>query len=217
MRRAAIVTSVVLLLVLGAAPVFPQMQQKDWYDESGIYLVHEIDHHFYEARVAFLEKKYEMAADEIRRGAAYVKLEATRSIEGEKKSLMASYDQLEKLADKVELGKVASAKNLDAAFADAQRALAENGYLQATTSWKSKDTESTIQSLQVAAAHLERAMIWPGYKREQYISEITKEVARLVERLKGEKNVASAEIDKTIRKLGDEIDSLGKATKPPEK
>jgi type II secretory pathway component PulJ len=217
MRRATLAISIISLLLLGAAPAYAQMQQKDWYDESGLYLVHELDHHFYEARVAFLEKKNGAAADEIRRGAAYVKLEADRSIESQKKNLLSSYSQLEKLADEVEIGKVDSSKKLDMAFAGAQHALAANGYLQATNSWKSKDAEGTIHYLQVAAAHLERAMIWPGYKREQYVSEVTQEVDRIAEKLKGEKKVASEEVDKTLRAVGQEIDNLGKEIEPPAK
>jgi hypothetical protein len=87
--------------------------------------------HFHKARENFLKKDFKGAASEIRKGAAFLRLEAARATKEGKVGLTASIAELERLANDVEKGTVTSAKTLDRAFAKAHHGLAKHHYLKA--------------------------------------------------------------------------------------
>ena len=68
--------------------------------------------HFHKARQNFLKKDYKAAAEEIRKGAAFMKLQAARATSEGKKVLTVSIGELEMLAKDVEQGTVTSAATL---------------------------------------------------------------------------------------------------------
>ena len=68
--------------------------------------------HFHKARQSFLKKDYKVAAEEIRKGAAFMKLQAGRATAEGKKVLTVSIGELEMLAKDVEQGTVTSAATL---------------------------------------------------------------------------------------------------------
>ena len=69
--------------------------------------------HFHKARENFLKGYIAAAADEIRVGNAYMKLEHARATGEGKKILKASIDELAELANKVEMNTVEDAIALD--------------------------------------------------------------------------------------------------------
>ncbi|KPL03066.1 MAG: hypothetical protein AMJ90_04065 [candidate division Zixibacteria bacterium SM23_73_2] len=117
----------------GAKAQSTQKPPGDWtlYEEDiWIVLVDEPEFHFQKAHEFFLKKDFKAAGSEIRKGAAFLKLEAGRSTTEGKKTLEASADELGKLAEDVEKGAVASEKQLKDAFARADHALAKHHYLK---------------------------------------------------------------------------------------
>jgi hypothetical protein len=79
--------------------------------------------HFRKARESFLQNDSQEAASEIRKIATLLKEEADQATEKGKGALMASFHELEKLADEVEKGTVTTVKELDEAFAHAYQSL----------------------------------------------------------------------------------------------
>jgi hypothetical protein len=66
--------------------------------------------HFQNAHESFLKKDLQRAAEEIRKAAAFVKVEAGRATDDGKQSLLTSVRELDKLADEVERGTISSGR-----------------------------------------------------------------------------------------------------------
>jgi hypothetical protein len=108
-------------------------------DESTWYpYIDEPDRHFQNAHGAFIAKDYEKAAQEIRKGAACLKLEAGRASGDVKHSLNSSAQELEALAADTEKGTVKDVKDVDIRLGRADQALAQSHQIKAKESWAKK-------------------------------------------------------------------------------
>ena len=137
----------------------------DWLvlDESSWYpYVDEPDLHFKNAHQSFLAKNYDKAAEEIRKGEAFVKLEARRSSGDVKNSLNSSAVELGKVAADTKKGTVKSVREGDEAFARADRALAQSHQMKAKESWAKKETVKTGYEMKAGARLLEQSAAWAG-------------------------------------------------------
>jgi hypothetical protein len=103
--------------------------------------VQEPDEHFKNAHDAFLIWDFKKTAEEIRKGAAFVKLEDVRATGDAQRSLVASTRELAKLADEASLGEVKDVKSLDKAFARADYALALTHRAETSEGWASRPVE----------------------------------------------------------------------------
>jgi len=179
--------------------------------------VGEAEHYFHQARESFLKKDMKTAADEIRKGAAFLKLEAGRATEAGKKPLMDSIQELEELADSVEKGTVTSTNELDHTFARAQSALATHYRLMATESWAKKETSKTGKALNAAALHLEYSAVWGFGKLETGTKEVVKDTRILSGKLIKGTGWVTTEVGRTVEALGKEIEKVGQLVEPQKK
>jgi hypothetical protein len=166
--------------------------------------------HFHKARQSFLKKDFKAAAEDIRKGAAFLRLQAARATTEGKKGLMASVAELEKLANDVEKGTVTSAKTLDRAFASAHHKLAQHHYLKALDYKAKKDTKRLGHSLKAAAVHLEHGFAWAGHELEAVSVRAIKDVGLLAGKLVEGTGWVAEEVGKAVEKIGQEIEKLGK-------
>jgi hypothetical protein len=151
---------------------------------KGFFIIpHEPGKSFHEARQNFLAEEAKLAAEDIRKGAAFLRLEATREIQEENRALLASAEELEKLAQKVENGTVDSTKDLDEAFARAHEALAGSYISKASQAWAKKDTAQAGQYLKAAIFHLNNALAWSGRTLEASSRAAIKKARRVAENL----------------------------------
>ncbi len=118
--------------------------------------------HFLAAHDAFLKKDYKLVAEEIRKGEAFVRTEDGIAASGAKHALSSSKQELDQLSKKVGNGSVKTVKELDDAFAHADKALALSHQLKASESWARKDAERTGYELKAGARNLEQAVAWAG-------------------------------------------------------
>jgi len=89
-------------------------------DVTGWYpFVDEPQRHFSAAVEAFAKKDFKAAATEVRKSAAYVRLESARAVGEAKKGLDAAGADLEKTARALDKGAVKAEKDMDKSFADA--------------------------------------------------------------------------------------------------
>jgi hypothetical protein len=219
----AFIAGMVWLCPANAETQTPQGPLGDWtpYEEDiWIVLVDEPEFHFQKAHEFFLKKDFKAAASEIRKGSAFLKLEAGRSTEEGKEALAASADELGKLADDVQKGTVASEKQLKDAFARADHALANHHYLKASEYWAKKDEKKAGHALKAAAQALEHAGAWSGHKLETAAVDVIKGVREAAGKLV-ESTGWTAEkariVEKGIKDLGNEILKLGKDIEPKKK
>ena len=180
-------------------------------------LVDEPEHQFQGAHESFLKKDWKAAASKIRKGAAFLKLEAGRAKDESKKALIASVKELEKLAAKVEKGTATSARELDNAFARAHQALGEHHYLRASKSWTKKAVSKAGHDLRAAANHLENSSAWAGHKLETGTGAVIKDARILAGKMIAGTGWVDEEVGKGIKSVGQEIEKLGKKIAPVKK
>jgi len=173
--------------------------------------------HFHKARQNFLKKDYKAAAEEIRKGAAFMKLQSARATSEGKKVLTVSIDELEKLAKDVEKGTTTSAKTLDQAFSKAHHALAKHHYLKAIE-YKAKGAATKVgRALKASAIHLEHGFAWAGHKLEAATVAVIKDTGLVAGKLIEGGGWIGEEAGKIIEKIGVEIEKLGKMLEPTKK
>jgi hypothetical protein len=170
--------------------------------------------HFHKARQSFLKKDYKAAAEEIRKGAAFMKLQVARATSEGKKLLTVSTDELEKLAMDVEKGTVTSAATLNHAFTRAHHALARHHYLKAVE-YKAKGAATKLgHALKASAIHLEHGFAWAGHKLEAATVAVVKDTGLVAGKLIEAGGWIGKEAGKIIEKIGAEIEKLGKMLEP---
>jgi hypothetical protein len=172
--------------------------------------VEQPDQHFKNAHDSFLSRDFKKTAEEIRKGAAFVKLEDMRATGDAQQSLNASTVELAKLADEASRGEVKDVKSLDKAFARADYALALSHRAKASEGWASKDATKAGYELRAAANYLEQGASRAGGDAESGVSAGVKDTRELAGKLIKGVSVASDDVGKVMETIGQEIGMLGK-------
>ncbi len=189
----------------------------DWLvvDESSWYpYIEEPDRHFQDAHRSFLAKDYAKAAEEIRKGEAFVKLESRRSTGDVKHALNSSAQELDQLAIDTKNGTVKSVREGDNAFEHADRALAQSHEIKAKESWAKKETAKTGYEMKAAALSLEQSAAWAGSEAKSGVSTVVSDTRTLAGKLADGTGYAAEQVDKGIHELGKEISDLGQKALP---
>jgi len=169
-----------------------------------------IEQTFQKARKDYLQKDMKAAADEVRKGAAYLKSEAAAATGKSKEALTASYLELEKLAGEMEKGTVKTVKEMEMAFARAYNALAANSHMKSAEAWAKKESKKAGDDLEAAAGELEKSYAWAGQKVEAGTQKVIDESKALSKKMKEGASQASAETGKAMKSLEDEIRTFGR-------
>ena len=178
-------------------------------DESYWYpYIEEPDRHFQNAHQAFLAKDYEKAAQEIRKGEAYVKLEAGRASGDVNHSLNSSAQELEKLAVDMRRKAANNLSEMDNSFRRADRALAQSHQIKAKESWSKKETVRAGYEMKAGALLLEQSADWAGTEAKSGVSAIVRDTRMLAGKLTEGSGYA-------VKEAGKGIDDLGKAISNP--
>jgi hypothetical protein len=186
----------------------------DWLevDESYWYpYIEEPNRHFRNAREAFLAKDYNKAAQEIRKGEAFVQLEASRASGDVKQSLKSSAQELEKLAvDMTDNRREKSTVEMDQSWGRADRALAQSHQVRAKEDWQKKETAKAGYEMKAAALDLEESADWAGSEAKTGVSAVVRDTRLMAGKLTAGGEYAAGEVDKGIDDLGHAISGLGK-------
>ncbi len=173
-------------------------------------LVDEPAHHFHGAQEALAKGDPETAALEIRKAAAYIRIEAGRAVDASKPALDAAVSELEGLATALSEGRAVPAAALAQAFARAHQGLAQHHYLKAAQFRSEGRTEKVWHDLQAATAHLESALEWAGHEVAAGARRAAEEARRLGERARGGARWTEDEVGRAVEALGLEIEKLGR-------
>ncbi len=178
-------------------------------DESTWYpYIDEPDRHFQNAHGAFLARDYEKAAQEIRKGEAFVKLEAVRAKGDVKHSLNSSAQELEKLAADTEKGTVKDVNVADNKFGRADLALAQSHQIKAKETWAKKETVKTGDEMNAGALFLEQSAHWTGSEAKAGVSAVVGDTRMLAGKLTEGSKYAVEEVGKGIDDLGKAVSDL---------
>jgi hypothetical protein len=166
------------------------------------------EEHFHQASESFLKKDAHAAAVGILKGAAFLKLEASRSTGEARKALTASERELERLAGGVEKGTVTSVQDLRRAFARADRALAEEHLQNAVESWSKKEVDKTGQELKLAADDVELALSWAGHRLNTTTEAAVKDAHAVAAKLTEGGAWTREEVGKGLDRMSKEVGKL---------
>jgi len=169
-----------------------------------------IEQTFQKAKQDYLDKNLAAAAEQIRKGSAYLKAEAEKASVTGKEALAASARELNKLADDVKKGTVTSVKRIDEAFARAYQALASDAHTKSIEAWTKKEAAKTGAALDSATNNLERGFAWAGQKVETGTKEVMKKSEELSLKLKKKGAVMTEDVGKELKDIGNEIEQFGK-------
>jgi hypothetical protein len=212
-------------IILGTSFAMAQMWFPDPYPypatptpAQGFYQVpNEPGKSFHEARQNFLNEEAKIAAADIRKGAAYLKMEKAAAKKELHAVIAESERELEKLAQNVEQDTVESAKELDAVFARAHQALARSYIARASDAWVKKDEARTGQLLKTALTHLKNAFAWSGRTMDASTAAAVRESRQVADKLIAGTGVAAEEVGKALETTGKKIDNLGSTLKQDKK
>ena len=175
--------------------------------------------HFGAAVEAYAKKDYKAAATEVRKAAAYVRLESARAVGDVKKGLDAANADLEKTAQSLDKGALMAQKGIEKVFANANHALALAHRAKAAESWARKAYDQAGYELKAAAHGLESAAAWTGAEAKSAASAATADARVVGDKLASGGVWAKNEVAKgfeslagALNKLGQSIGSKGKAS-----
>ena len=173
-----------------------------------------IEQTFQKAKKDYLDKNMNSAAQQIQKGASFMKAKAANASAKGKEALNASAKELEKLADDVKKGTVTSTKRIEDAFARAYVALAADSQVKSTESWAKKESVKAGDALDSATKYLERSFAWAGQKVEKSTKEAMEKSKELSLRLKEKSSVVTEDVGKGLKDAGNEIEKFGKRISP---
>lgn len=182
-----------------------------------VVLSNEAHQSFLRASESFAKRKMKAAAAEIRKGEAYVKLEASRATAEGKKALSSSAQELNQLADKVEKGAVKDGKVLKNTFARADYALARHHYLKAAEQWENKESQKVVYHLNATAVYIDSGQIWLTKKMHAGAADIKQQARRIAAQVTAKSGAEAQELGKAMDNLGKEIEKYGKGLEPSQK
>jgi hypothetical protein len=186
-----------------------------WAATGGSDTFSSIEEHFQKAKNDYVKKNLNAAADEIHKGAIYVKKEAETASDKGKEALLKSYDELELLAMDVRKGTVTSIKRLESSFAHAYHALANNAHLKSAEAWSRKEISNPGSYLDKTTRYLEKGFTWANQKKETVTEEVIKKSKDLAQKIKRGTGWVSSEVEKGLKETGSEIEKLGKMISSP--
>lgn len=185
-----------------------------WAADAGSQPQSSIEQTFQKAKKDYVEKNLNAAAEQIQKGAAYMKAESEKASANGKEALTESAKELEKLGNNVKQGTVKSVNRINESFARAYVALARAAHIKSTESWAKKETTKAGDALDSATENLERGFAWAGQKVERSTKEAMKKSKELALKLKKKGSVLAEEVGKELKKTGDEIEKFGKRIFP---
>jgi hypothetical protein len=169
-----------------------------------------IEQTFQKARQDYLQKNMNSAAEQIQKGAFYMKAEAAKASVKGKEALTLSAKELEKLAVDVKKGTVTSVKKIEGPFSRAYLALAADSHIKSTESWAKKESANAGEALDSSARYLERSFSWAGQKVETSTKENIEKSKDISLKLKEKSSVIAKDVEKRLKETGSEIEKLGK-------
>jgi hypothetical protein len=222
MRHKIFLSATFLILLVGTACFcMPQAKAQeaqppasDWSvyeNEVWKVFIDEPEIHFQKAHELLMKKDYAGSASEIRKGSAFVKLEATRSGDVEKEALKGLAEDLDQLADSVENGLVVSDTDLKFHFARADQTLARHHYAKATEYMAKNDVKNAGHELKGATGYLENAWKWSDKRMDVYTANTVKDLHNVYGKMIKGSDWTKDEVAKGMQDMGNEVTKLGKA------
>jgi len=160
------------------------------------------------ARSAFVAKDRRAAANALRDAAAFTRGQADSATEPAKNALVASADELNRLATRVSNGATKTAKSLDYAFARTHLAEAQLHCTRALDAWTKGKAGATSAEIVMLADHFERAAVDAGKPLSASAQQAMGTARSLAGRLTQSANVPQADVEGALTAMDKEVHAL---------
>jgi hypothetical protein len=168
-----------------------------------------IQQYWQNAYRSFTQKNNKNSANEIRQGVILLKRRAERNSGKSRSNLLNSATELSQLADRIEQGKVSNSQELKKAFAKVELNLASVYLERAETNERDRGTSlQTGRALKATIGSLMLSTNWMSKEKRKEVTQAIQDARKIANDLiKGQKK-NSAEIQKAISILKEQIDKL---------
>lgn len=215
MKNASLVESGKIDSVKDLDKIFTEAYQADteqlWIvadEQDWIPIVEMPQQHWQTAREDFLNKDNQAAATEVRKGIAFLNLEANRTDDKNiKTNISNSAQNLEQLAKDIQDGKVSNVKVLDRAFARGQLAMSQFYESQAKESESQGELVTAGNEVIAAFHHLQAANTWLD-KDESSLQAAQAEINRVKDSMRSPNEAQSRNLSKAILTIDKQITNL---------
>jgi hypothetical protein len=167
---------------------------------------------FRAARNAFAKGDRSATAQDIRKGAAFIRIEANRPNATNQADLLTSAAELESLAGNVDQGNVSSPYDLSRAFARADLALARHYHMLAEESLREHNVKQSSAWLGAATDYVNDSVAWNARQLKESGSPVVKKMRELQKNLQAKiasgAHSASQETAKGLNALGADLQQL---------
>lgn len=172
--------------------------------------------HFTEADRDLASRDFQAAAQEIRKGAAYLRMEAASAEGIPKEALLRSTLELRRLAQDLDHGGNIDKTTLHQAFARASHARALQHHALAASSWAKEENARTGDALSATVSDVRDGIRWSGHEIAKGTSATLEEIRVLSGEMVEGGGWAVDEVGQGIEKAGSEIENLGKWLSSPD-
>lgn len=181
-------------------------------EEDVLYmLADEPNFHFHQARLDFLRRANEDAANDVRKAGAMLKLAVANAHSGEgKKQLQASLVELFALSEGLAMKKPVTTKLMDRVFARAHLALAQYNKDEALRHLEKGEFEKVGIHLRSASHDIEHAMAWAGEDVPDNSAMALQQAVKLAEQLAAGNEKLAAQAAESLRALAEEVARIRK-------
>jgi hypothetical protein len=179
------------------------IDEDDW-----AYLMEDPEIYLREGREHFLANKMKQSAFELRRGAVYLRAEASRASDAASTKLRLAAGEIESLADEIERGGIQSVSKIDGALSRAYYALSAHYYELASKSRMGKELEKTANRLSASVYYLDRAIERSGEKADSAAKTLMNRVTKTAGAIRRGTGYSIEELGRTMRDLGKEIERI---------
>ncbi|HRT63002.1 MAG TPA: hypothetical protein P5551_11655 [Syntrophales bacterium] len=169
-----------------------------------------LERYLQKAKQDYLQKDVKAASEEMHKAAEWMKSEAAAAKGKGKEALAASGREIEKLSVELKKEAVKSVKEIEMVSARAYQALATNSHVKSAEAWSKKEFKKAGEELEATADALGKAYTWAGQEVKAGTQEAIRESKQLSERLKEGSGRASAEAERTLKKMEQEIRAFGR-------
>jgi hypothetical protein len=179
------------------------IDEDDW-----AYLMEDPEIYLREGREHFLANKMKQSAFELRRGAVYLRAEASRASDAASTKLRLAAGEIESLADEIERGGIQSVSKIDGALSRAYYALSAHYYELASKSRMGKELEKTANRLSASVYYLDRAIERSGEKADSAAKTLMNRVTKTAGAIRRGTGYSIEELGRTMSDLGEEIERI---------
>jgi hypothetical protein len=162
------------------------------------------------ARDNYSRRELELSADALGAASRKVRHAANQAVVESRPLIIATADSLDRMAFNVRAGSVTSTRDFDRMLAATNVSVARIHHRSARDAWARREAMATGREITKAADHVEQGTKRLGQDIGSGTMKVLRDARRVGQRLAARVEVSAADVGRTMRGLGNEIEKLAK-------